>query len=371
MDRQASVLIVDDEPRTTETLGILLERQGFYVTCRHSPGAATQALVQTPFDAVVTDVVFEGHEAGPEILAAARGLQPNAIVVLMTGYPALDRAVRAIRFGAVDYLEKPVDPVVLSARIRRALRERELCTRPEQLGFDELVDILSAMVANTIERIDPYTAGHGERTRAYCDLVAGDLGLDRPARERLQLAAVAHDYGKIYLADLGFLTKAGPLTASEYRQVQEHPTLGAEKLGGHPRLIEVCKTIREHHERWDGKGYPDQKRGEEVSISGRILGVVEVFDSLATKRSYKKPWELSKVLDYFEMQGGKAFDPVVLHAFLRQLEKHGEQWIAQPQVDRASCELPRPGASDRIASPSAGAHDPLHASLTKRIAQLW
>ena len=337
--RVPSVLLVDDEARTTEFLALLLERQGLSVTCCHNSRDAALALQRESFDAVVTDVVFDGNEVGPEILAAARAMQPEAVVILMTGYPALDRAVSAIKRGAVDYLQKPVDPVVLGAKIQLAMREREFDR--ENVGFAELVDILSGMVANTIERIDPYTAGHGERTRSYCDLLAQDLGLDRVTRERLQLAAVAHDYGKIYLEDLGFLTKTGPLTPSEYKCVQEHPRLGAQKLGAHPRLASVCRTIEEHHERWDGQGYPNHRAGEQISISGRILGVVEVFDSLATKRSYKKAWELPKVLDYFEAQSGKAFDPAVLRVFLRRLERHGEQWIAQPDADRAARPVPR------------------------------
>jgi HD-GYP domain-containing protein (c-di-GMP phosphodiesterase class II) len=191
-------------------------------------------------------------------------------------------------------------------------------------------------VANTIERIDPYTAGHGQRTREYCTVLAERVGLDAPTRERLQLAAIAHDYGKIYLEDRGFLTKPGPLSASEYQSVKQHPALGASKLGNHLRLREVCRYVAEHHERWDGKGYPNRLKGEEISLPGRILCVVEVFDSLATRRSYKEPWPLQQVLDFFRERKEKNFDPEVTSVFLACLETHGSEWIAAPQADAAN-----------------------------------
>lgn len=333
-----SVLLVDDEPRTLELLGAVLEHQGFAPTLARSPQEALKLLRTIELDAVVTDVVFDGCAEGALVLSAARDLQPRAVVVLMTGYPDVEAAVAAIKAGAIDYLKKPVDPIVLAAFIHRALQERAV--EKAELGFGDLVDILSAMVANTIERVDPYTAGHGSRTRKYCRFLAQDLGLDTQRVERLELAAIAHDYGKIYLDDLTFLTKNGPLTDAEFRAVQRHPLLGAKKLGNHPQLQEVRRVIAEHHERWDGGGYPNKLAGESISISGRILAVAEVFDSLATKRSYKDVWELERVVDLFQRGRGTHFDPDVVDAWLPMLERHGARWIRAPLADLAAAGLP-------------------------------
>ena len=327
-----SVLLVDDEVRTLELLGEVLTRGSFTVELASEPRAAIDLLKSGRFDAVVTDVVFHGVADGTQILAAARELQPGAVVVLMTGYPVIEGAVAAIKGGAFDYLQKPVDPVVVGATIQRAVRERAM--EGEDLGFDELVDILSGMVAHTVERIDPYTAGHGERSRRYARHLSDHLGIERPVREKLELAAIAHDYGKIYLDDLGFLTKKGPLTDEEYAEVKKHPLLGARKLGSHERLKEVKEWVAEHHEKWDGSGYPHGKAGEEISLPGRILGVVEVFDSLATKRSYKEAWKLDRMLEFFREQREKAFDPQVLDPFVALLEEHGVAWLRQPKLDR-------------------------------------
>jgi putative two-component system response regulator len=336
IERRPAVLLVDDDPRTIELIGAVLEHQGFDTSLARTPDAAIQLLKSIQFDAIVTDVQFDGFAEGTLVLAAARDLQPSAVVVLMTGYPELESAVSAIKAGALDYLKKPVDPILLATYIHRALRERQIAE--PALQFTDLVDILSGMVANTIERIDPYTAGHGERTRKYSRILAERVGMDRARCERLELAAIAHDYGKIYLDDLGFLTKKGSLTAAEYREVQRHPALGADKLGHHDRLREVCQWIAEHHEKWDGTGYPARKRREEISLPGRILGVVEVFDSLATRRSYKEAWGLRKLFDFFESQRGLAFDPDVLDQFLELLDEFGERWLApaEPRVVLAS-----------------------------------
>ncbi|MBL8863283.1 MAG: response regulator [Planctomycetes bacterium] len=327
-----SVLLVDDEPRTLELLGQVLERSGFDLSLASSPGSAVELLRSSRFDAVVTDVVFDGWSEGGLVLGAAREHQPEAVVILMTGYPALEAAVAAVKQGATDYLQKPVDPVVLAAYLHRSLKERDMSS--PTLAFKDLVDILTSMVAHTIERVDPYTAGHGSRTRKYCRMMAQRTGLDDATRERLELAGIAHDYGKIYLDDLSFLTKKGPLTPEEYAAVQKHPELGAKKLGHHPHLKDVCRYVAEHHEKWDGSGYPKQTKGEDISLAGRILGVVEVFDSLATKRSYKDGWELSKVVEFLKSERGRHFDPAVVDEFLVLLESHGEDWLRAPQKDR-------------------------------------
>ena len=340
-DTRPSVLLVDDDARTLDLIGAVLEHQGLQTTLARTPLDARKLLETISFDAVVTDVVFDGFAEGSLVLAAARDLQPKAVVVLMTGYPAIDSAVAAIKAGALDYLQKPVNPIVLAAFIHRALKEREM-ERPN-LEFSDLVDILSAMVANTIERVDPYTAGHGARTRKYCRYLAEKLGVERGQRERLELAAIAHDYGKIYLDDLGFLTKNGPLTEAEFAAVQRHPLLGAKKLGNHAQLGEVRKFVSEHHEKWNGMGYPRKLRGEEISLEGRILCVVEVFDSLSTKRSYKDVWALPKTLEFFERERGVSFDPGVLDPFLELLGEHGERWIKAPIADLKAAGLPVEG----------------------------
>jgi len=348
-DRPLTVLLVDDERSTLDLLGASLEAQGLVVCVADRVEEAIAAIEREPFDAVITDVVFEGSSKGEEVLAATRKLRPEAICLLMTGYPRIEAAVQAMKVGAIDYLQKPVDPALLGATIQRAVREQRL--KREELPFQDLVDILSGMVAKSIERVDPYTAGHGERTRRYCKMVAEEFGLDAKTIERLELASIAHDYGKIFLDDLGFLTKKGPLTPVERREMQRHPTVGAERLGAHPQLAQVTRFIAEHHERWDGLGYPRRLRGREISRPGQILCVIEVFDSLTTRRSYKGAWSLQKTIDFFESQSARAFAPDILDTFLRLLETHGPVWLEAPKADLAAAGLLVPAERGELPTP--------------------
>ena len=348
------VLLIDDERPTIELMGSILSVQGFQVSLAFTVREALRLLEQMTFDAVVTDVVFEGKPQDGEILSACSDCCPGAAVILMTGYPQIEGAVTAIKHGALDYLQKPVEPTVLAAVVHRAIREQQMTKNPEGLTFQDMVNIFSDLVSQTIERVDPYTAGHGERTRKYCREIARGLRLDAVTTERLELAAIAHDYGKIYLDDLSFLTQKGPLTPAEYKQVQQHPEVGAKKLGDHKQLKEVCRYVAEHHERWDGTGYPLRLKGGEISPAGRVLCVVEVFDSLTTKRSYKNPWSLEKTMDFFEAQSGKAFEPEVLDVFLRLMEAHGEDWLKAPQRDLIAAGVIKPQPTRDHASPRHG-----------------
>jgi putative two-component system response regulator len=122
--------------------------------------------------------------------------------------------------------------------------------------------------------------------------------------------------------------------------VQRHPLLGAKKLGNHEMLRNVRTYVGEHHEKWDGAGYPCGLKGEEIALPARILCVAEVFDSLATKRSYKDVWPLEQCIEFFAGERGRSFDPDVLDRFLVLLERHGDKWVRDPLLDRVTIPAP-------------------------------
>lgn len=319
------VLVLDDDIALLEVLEMNLERSGFDVWAFSQTVEAIRALETEDFAAVVTDVLLHGRPEGPDVLRAARARKPDVVVVLMTAFPILEDAVQAMRSGAASYLRKPIQPTNLSAFLHREIEVQRL--RSEVFDLDDLVRILSRMVTLTIEHVDPYTRGHGERAAKYTRKIGGRFGLNDVELKQLQLAAIAHDYGKIYLQDLGFLTKEGPLSELERQEIMRHPTLGAQKLAVDPRLTPICTWIEEHHERWDGEGYPYRKRGEETSLPGRILGVVEVLDALATRRSYKPPWPMDRIQRFMRVESGAAFDPRVVDMLLAALDEEGEDFF--------------------------------------------
>ena len=156
-----SVLLVDDEVRNLELIAAVLEHQGFQPTLAHTPKAAMELLRTLRFDAVVTDVVFDGFSEGAAVLAAARELQPRAVVVLMTGYPQIEGAVSAIKAGAHDYIQKPVDPILLSAFLHRALKEREIeRDNPEFRLVEDITQFLTHIYSRGITEHDEVTVVH-------------------------------------------------------------------------------------------------------------------------------------------------------------------------------------------------------------------
>jgi putative two-component system response regulator len=320
------VLILDDDRALLDSLHEYLETRGFEVDAFARTADALKALEKTTYDAVVTDVLLDGRTEGQEVLKSARARRPDVVVVMMTAFPILEDAVGAMRHGAADYLRKPVNPRKLSAFLHREIQMQRFET--ESFALDDLVAILSELVARTIEHIDPYTRGHGERAAYYCDKIARRFEFNEVELQRLRLAAIAHDYGKIYLRDLSFLTKEGPLTELERQEIMRHPHLGAEKLSVDPRLKPITRAIAEHHERFDGRGYPYGLKGDEISLPGRILCVVEVLDALATRRSYKPPWPIDKIRAFFHEQRGNAFDPAVSDRVLSAIEEEGAAFFA-------------------------------------------
>ena len=331
-----TVLLLDDDERLLETLRAYLTQRGFRVTAVSRTEDALDTLGQREFDAVVSDVLLHGRSEGVAVLQAAREQKPDIVVVLMTAFPIVEDAVQAMRIGAATYLRKPLHPPSLSAFLYREIEVKRL--QSSLFELDDLVRILSRIVSLTIEHVDPYTCGHGERAAQYSRKIGVRLDLTEEELHQLRLAAIAHDYGKIYLKDLGFLTKDGPLTEAERGEIMRHPQLGAEKLLVDERLTGVCSWIAEHHERFDGQGYPYGKKGDEISFPGRILGVVEVLDALATRRSYKAPWSVDRIKRYMAEESGCAFDPDVVAVLLDALEEEGAGFF-----------VPEPTAEERKA----------------------
>ena len=171
------------------------------------------------------------------------------------------------------------------------------------------------VLAEAIELRDPYTGGHTQRVHDYSLIIARRLEMDREELERLRLAALLHDIGKIGVKD-SVLLKTGPLTADEFEEIKKHPIHGAELLKTVTLLSEVTPGIRSHHERFDGRGYPDGLGGEEIPLHARIIAVADAFDAMTSNRSYKKPRTGAQGLRELQRCSGTQFDPQMVSKFL-------------------------------------------------------
>ena len=282
MSRQPRVLIVDDLAENREILSGLLESEGYLLdTARDGQEAVERALADPP-DLILMDVSMprlNGFDACRRLKADERThLVP---LVLITGLVAREDRIQGIAAGCDDFLTKPVDTEQLIARTRSLLRAKSL--------VDELERAENVLVslANALDAKDNYTRGHSERVATYAEELGGAAGLGRLERRNLKRAGLLHDIGKIGTA-LEYLNKPGKLTTEEYEQVKLHPVVGYEICKPLRTMAPLLDLIRGHHERLDGRGYPDSLRAEAISVPLRCLSIADVYDALTSHRAYRK-----------------------------------------------------------------------------------
>jgi len=196
----------------------------------------------------------------------------------------------------------------LVRRLRQALRQNQ------ELFFETIRTLAAAIDAK-----DPYTRGHSERVSSYSMAIAKHLGLDSEAVFRVRIGAILHDVGKLGIRD-SILQKPGGLTAEEYAVMRLHPEIGSQIMAPIRMLKDILPGIRNHHETWDGRGYPDQLAGEQIPLIARIIGVADSFDAMTTDRPYQKAMTLEHVVSQLRAMAGTRFDPRVIEAFVEAVE---------------------------------------------------
>jgi putative two-component system response regulator len=276
------ILVVDDLAENREILSGLLEPEGYAVVTAKDGQEGLEMALADPPDLILMDVSMPrmtGFEACRRLKADERTrLVP---LVLVTGLVAREDRIQGIAAGCDDFLTKPVDSEQLMARTRSLLRTKALIDDLEQ-AENVLVSLATALDAK-----DNYTSGHSVRVADYAEALGGALGLDRAARRNLRRAGLLHDIGKIGTR-LDYLHKPGPLTTAEYEEVKKHPVIGYEICRPLRTMAPLVALIRGHHERLDGKGYPDGLKGDQIPVPLRCLSVADVYDALTSDRSYRK-----------------------------------------------------------------------------------
>jgi putative two-component system response regulator len=329
------ILIVDDEPNICRLLNRYLSRIGYEVETAGSVGEALGLLRRDWFDIVLTDLRLPGP-SGLDLLVEVRARTPGTRMILMSAHADVYSASTAIERGVDQLIVKPFELEDLRARVaesiarRRAAREAEaeretLESRLRQRDTESNVWVLRAAhaLATAVEAKDEYTAGHATRVTEYALTIAEATGDVDPVRFRL--AGDLHDVGKIGIPD-NVLNKAGRLTGEEFELVRKHPVTGAHIL--EPLIVDplVLGVVRWHHERWDGRGYPDGLSGEEIPLSARVLSVADTLDAMTSHRAYRRglPWQ--EVVAEIRRCAGGQFDPQVVLAFNEALPRLEEQY---------------------------------------------
>ncbi|HET9948414.1 MAG TPA: HD domain-containing phosphohydrolase [Longimicrobiales bacterium] len=338
------VLVVDDDPSVRTAHARLVERLG-YEADTATDGIEAWAKLMLGFDLVLLDGDMP-HVDGFALAERIRGEERYAHlpIVMVTGLTAPQDRRRALEIGINDFVQKPVDPHELALRahwlielklahdrLRERNRELERTIEVRTAALRQAVEEASRAQhmtheahLETIRRLtiaaeyrDSDTAGHIERIGLYAETLARAMGFSPGEVAAIRQAAPMHDVGKLGVPDR-ILLKPGPLDEEELAVMRAHPTVGASILAGSTSpVIQMGERIAlSHHERWDGKGYPNGIAGEEIAIEGRICAVVDVFDALTMDRPYRRALPQDEVVAMMREERGKHFDDAVLTTFL-------------------------------------------------------
>ena len=336
------ILIVDDEAEITEILSDLLSED--YECLR--AGSAEQALAELrggQFQLVISDITMPGM-SGLEMIPHVKTLSPDTVVVMISGMQTVESAIGALRRGAFDYLMKPFDLRQVEAVVGRALEHYELVVAKQRYEnhLEELVEqrtaeldralnslegayrsTLKALTA-ALETRDSETHGHSERVVSYSLRLGREYGLNSEEMKSLEFGSLLHDIGKIGVPD-SILRKPAKLTEEEWVRMREHPLHGQQILRGIEFLQGAARVVAQHHEKWDGTGYPLGLRREEIDICARIFSVADAFDAITSDRVYRRGKPYEAAAQELDDWAGRQFDPKIVEAFHRVPKEDWEE----------------------------------------------
>lgn len=305
------ILIVEDNPLSADLMSQTIKDMG-YKTAVARDGLEAVDMVRTEQpDLILLDVMMPGMD-GFTVCQKIREEEATRRIpiVMVTSLAELGERVKGLDVGADDFLTKPFNETILHARIRALLKTKYL---NDQL---ENAEVVIQSLALSIEAKDSYTEGHCERLSRYSTIMAKHLGLPAEYVSALQRGGFLHDIGKIGIPD-HILLKPGPLTPDEWAIMRQHPTIGEKICKPLHSLQLALPIIRHHHEKWDGTGYPDKLKGEQIPITARILQAADIYDALATNRPYRKAMKPEEAIATIRSECDKGWwDREIMEEFL-------------------------------------------------------
>jgi response regulator RpfG family c-di-GMP phosphodiesterase len=327
------VLVVDDEKECRCALADALASKGFHPDIAENGRVALNQIERDPaaYGLVFSDMKMP-ELGGLELIENISCLDPTIVTVLLTGHADSKSAVAAMRAGAFDFLTKPFTMTELEISLARATERRKILIRHEEereqlrkrlqdheaekhvlvaRHEEEMRKVFVSSVrahAQSIEAKDQYTAGHCDRVERYAEIIARRHGgFDEKWIFNLKVGAILHDIGKIGIRG-AVLCKPGALDQFESDEIRNHPEIGG-------RIVRTLygfnlePIVRHHHERFDGRGYPDGLKGNEIPLESRIILIADTFDAITSDRPYRKSMPTAKALDELEKNAGTQFDP--------------------------------------------------------------
>ena len=345
------ILVVDDTPTNLSFVESVLKDK-YKLALAKSGERAIKYLEKTQVDLILLDIMMEGMD-GFETFEYIRKLpmNQNTPVVFLTADINVENEIKGLNMGAVDFIRKPFVPEVMLNRIARVLQLEELMMdlekkveektkQIEQISFETI-----ATIASMIEAKDSYTKGHSIRVSEYSARLAKKLGWEEEKIQNLKYIALLHDIGKVGIPD-SVLNKPGKLTEIEYGIIKSHTTIGGDILREIETIPDVALGAKYHHERYDGKGYPEGLKGDEIPEVAKIICICDAYDAMSSRRVYREKLPVEVILKQFEEGKGTQFDAYYTDVFLELIKE--DELSVQEDTGKQNCEKTLSGESSLL-----------------------
>ncbi|MCH5193016.1 MAG: response regulator [Oscillospiraceae bacterium] len=328
------ILVVDDDSANLRMASHILSAENMRVSCLKSGNDALKFLNDNRPDIILLDIHMQGMD-GFETLAAIKenGDTADIPVIFLTADDDSYTESRGLKAGAVDFIKKPFVPEVLLLRVRNMIdlvrlkedmSEQVAIMTHEIISQHEMMERMTMQIvkalAGAIDAKDTYTNGHSTRVADYSREIARRAGLTESVQNDIYMMGLLHDVGKIGIADT-IINKTSKLTDEEYAIIKTHPVQGDKILKNISEFPKLAIGARWHHERYDGRGYPDGITGEEIPTEARIISVADAYDAMTSKRSYRDNLPQDVVRSEVEKGRGVQFDPAFADIMLSMIDE--------------------------------------------------
>lgn len=311
------ILIVDDDPGIRNSLVRALSAEGRRLVTARGAGEAMQRLRAGSFDLIISDFSMPGMD-GVELMEHAKRHYPDMLRIMLSAHSDRWLLMNAVNRGSVfKFVTKPWNDADLHDAVGQALDQCQAVRNHRVVQSQlEKVSLETVMaLAETIELKDPYTKGHCSRVRDLSLLIARQIGLPGEMLPHLIYGSLLHDCGKIGIEETILLSQV-PFDAQSRKIMETHPILGFQLTNKIVHLKTASWFIRQHHERWDGDGYPDGLKGEQIHPCSRIIAVADAFDAMTSDRPYHKGMPATRALEVLRANKNTQFDPMLVDAFI-------------------------------------------------------
>ena len=324
------IIAVDDEIGIIDSLSVFLKKSGYSLTGITNPNEAIERVKNEHFDIMLLDYIMSPIH-GDQVVEEIRKFNSDLYIILLTGHKDLVPPLETIKKLAIQgYCEKSdkfdqllllIESGIKSVDQMHTIREvnEKLKKSNEQIERAYLESIQT--LRYTVEAKDRYTRGHSDRVSDYAMLLGEKLGLSSREVKTLKIGGLFHDIGKIGIPD-HILLKEGSLSPEEFNEIKKHPEIGKRILKNATIFNDIIPIVYYHHERFDGGGYPEGLKGEDIPYLARITTVVDTFDAMTSSRSYRKAIPIEKVIEEIQKNSGTQFDPQITNVFLDILKNN-------------------------------------------------